>query len=236
MGSWLGKWDMGLERRANASVWWTPFPLTMWRSLRRQLWVPGADIGRACRRVFLPLDKSTGANIPSSGLPSAMNSERRGLVAGMGCLGLVGLVGCAGPAVDRAGVALPRPSRISDQQAGEAAFLALGLVGTPYRYGGNTPESGFDCSGLIGYVYQRSAEILVPRTVAQISRWGQSIGATAVRAGDLVIFGSNGVPSHAAIHAGESRFVHAPSTGGTVRLNTVNELYWKTRLLDYRRA
>ncbi|MCW2573830.1 MAG: hypothetical protein JWO88_3888 [Frankiales bacterium] len=125
---------------------------------------------------------------------------------------------------------------MSDQQAGEAAFLALGLVGTPYRYGGNTPEAGFDCSGLIGYVYQRSAGISPPRTVAQISRWGVSVVAREVRAGDLVIFGTNGTPSHAAIHAGESRFVHAPSTGGTVRLNAVHEQYWKARLLDYRRA
>jgi cell wall-associated NlpC family hydrolase len=125
---------------------------------------------------------------------------------------------------------------MTDLQAGEAAFLALGLVGTPYRYGGNTPESGFDCSGLIGYVYWRSAAISPPRTVAQISRWGQSVNTGDLRAGDLVIFGAGGSASHAAIHVGESRFVHAPSTGGTVRLNAVSERYWATRLLDYRRA
>lgn len=125
---------------------------------------------------------------------------------------------------------------MSDLQANEAAFLALGLVGTPYRHGGNTPDAGFDCSGLIGYVYRRSAGIAPPRTVAQISGWGQSIGAGALRAGDLVIFGEGGSPSHAAIHAGEGRFVHAPSTGGTVRLNGFNERYWQTRLLDFRRA
>ena len=125
---------------------------------------------------------------------------------------------------------------MSDQQGGEAAFLALSLVGTPYRYGGNTPEAGFDCSGLIGYVYRRSSGISPPRTVAQMSRWGQSVSAGHLRAGDLVIFGSAASPSHAAIYVGESRFVHAPSTGGTVRLNEIHERYWKTRLLDYRRA
>lgn len=124
---------------------------------------------------------------------------------------------------------------MSDQQADEAAFLALSLVGTPYRYGGNTPEAGFDCSGFIGYVYWRSAGIAPPRTVAQISRWGQSVGTSDLRAGDLVIFGSAVSPSHAAIHVGGSRFVHAPSTGGTVRLNEIRERYWKARLLDYRR-
>ena len=166
-----------------------------------------------------------------------MNVERRSLVRGAGWLALASLAGCAAPPRDgRQDTAVPLPSPMSDLQASEAAFLALGLVGTPYRYGGNTPEAGFDCSGLIGYVYRQSAGIAPPRTVAQISRWGQSVGASALRAGDLVIFGSGGSASHAAVYAGESRFVHAPSTGGTVRLNHVHERYWKTRLLDYRRA
>jgi cell wall-associated NlpC family hydrolase len=163
-----------------------------------------------------------------------MDFERRGFVAGAGWLALAG---CAAPAKHRRqGAGFPQPSPISDMHAGEAAFLALSLVGTPYRYGGNTPEAGFDCSGLIGYVYWQAAGISPPRTVAQISRWGQSVSAGELRAGDLVIFGSDGSPSHAAIHAGESRFVHAPSTGGTVRLNEIHERYWKSRLLDYRRA
>lgn len=166
-----------------------------------------------------------------------MDTERRGFVTGTAWLALAGLAGCAAPPRDgRQGAAFARPSPMSDVQASEAAFLALGLVGTPYRFGGNTPEAGFDCSGLIGYVYWRAAGIAPPRTVAQISRWGQSVDAGELRAGDLVIFGSGGSPSHAAIHAGESRFVHAPSTGGTVRLNQIHERYWKTRLLDYRRA
>jgi cell wall-associated NlpC family hydrolase len=165
-----------------------------------------------------------------------MDVRKRRLVAGAGWLALASLAGCAAPGKDgRQGAALPRPSPMSDGQASEAAFLALSLVGTPYRYGGNTPDAGFDCSGLIGYVYRQSAAISPPRTVAQISRWGQPVGASHLRAGDLVIFGSDAGPTHAAIHVGESRFVHAPSTGGTVRLNEIHERYWKTRLLDYRR-
>lgn len=165
-----------------------------------------------------------------------MDVDRRGLLTGGCWLALAGLAGCAAPpTVDSQGAGIPRPSPMSDPEAGEAAFLALGLVGTPYRWGGNTPESGFDCSGLIGYVYWQSARIAPPRTVAQISRWGQSVRNGELRAGDLVIFGS-GSPSHAGIYAGESRFVHAPSTGGTVRLNEVRERYWSARLLDFRRA
>ena len=166
-----------------------------------------------------------------------MNFERRGIAAGAGWLVLASLTGCAAPprGAPHGGVP-PTPSLMTDLQASEAAFLALGLVGIPYRYGGNTPESGFDCSGLVGYVYRQSAGISPPRTVAQISRWGQSVNARDLRAGDLVIFGAGGSASHAAIHVGESRFVHAPSTGGTVRLNALGQRYWATRLLDYRRA
>lgn len=170
-----------------------------------------------------------GGSVPSS----RMDKSRRELVAAAGWLACASLAGCAAPGRD---ARHPSPSLVTDVQAGEAAFLALGLVGVPYRYGGNTPEGGFDCSGLIGYVYWRAAGMAPPRTVAQLSRWGRSVKATDLRAGDLVIFGEGGSASHAAIHAGESRFVHAPSTGGTVRLNALQQPYWASRLLDFRRA
>jgi cell wall-associated NlpC family hydrolase len=124
---------------------------------------------------------------------------------------------------------------MSDDQALEASLQAMALVGTPYRYGGNTPQSGFDCSGLIGYVYQRAAGIAPPRTVRSISAWGQAVPASQARSGDLVIFGSRGLVTHAGIHIGQARFVHAPSTGGTVRLNSLREPYWAARLLTFRR-
>ena len=129
----------------------------------------------------------------------------------------------------------PRASPMTDEQALEAALQAMALVGTSYRYGGNTPESGFDCSGLIGYVYQRAARITPPRSVRLISAWGQAVPATHARTGDLVIFGSRGNASHAGVYVGQSRFVHAPSTGGTVRLNSIGEAYWAARLMTYRR-
>ena len=124
---------------------------------------------------------------------------------------------------------------MTDEQGLEAALQAMALVGTSYRYGGNTPESGFDCSGLIGYVYQRAASITPPRSVRLISAWGQAVPATHARTGDLVIFGVRGNASHAGVYVGQSRFVHAPSTGGTVRLNSIREAYWAARLMMYRR-
>ena len=124
---------------------------------------------------------------------------------------------------------------MTDGQAQEAALQAMTLVGTPYRWGGNTPDGGFDCSGLIGFVYRRAAHITPPRTVRLISSWGQAVPAVHARSGDLVIFGSSGVASHAGVHIGQSRFVHAPNTGGAVRLNSLQESYWAERLMMFRR-
>ena len=118
---------------------------------------------------------------------------------------------------------------------GPESIHALGLVGTPYRYGGNTPDSGFDCSGLIGYVYQNRAGSAPPRTVAQLDRWGQPIPEQSLRTGDLVVFGKGRAPSHAGIYVGEGRFVHAPSRGGTVRLDRLDSKHWSAQNAAFRR-
>ena len=143
------------------------------------------------------------------------------------------LVGCStSPPSARAPSAA---SRLSADQSSDIAIHALGLVGTPYRYGGNTPDSGFDCSGLIGYVYQSRAGSAPPRTVAQLDRWGQPIAGEYLRTGDLVVFGRGRSPSHAGIYVGEGRFVHAPSSGGTVRLDRLDAKYWSTQNAAFRR-
>jgi cell wall-associated NlpC family hydrolase len=162
-----------------------------------------------------------------------LHTDRRKLLASSCGLLVAALAGCGTPprAVDQP----PGPSPMSDAQALEATLQAMALVGTPYRYGGNTPESGFDCSGLIVYVYRQAAGIVPPRTVALISAWGQPVATAHLRSGDLVFFGSRGTASHAGIHVGQGRFVHAPSTGGTVRLNSVREPYWAARWMMYRR-
>lgn len=125
-------------------------------------------------------------------------------------------------------------SRLSSEQSSDIAIHALGLVGTPYRYGGNTPDSGFDCSGLIGYVYTSRAGVAPPRTVAQLSGFGQSVDEDELRTGDLVVFG-RGAATHAGIYVGEGRFVHAPSTGGTVRMDHLQSRYWARQNARFRR-
>ena len=124
---------------------------------------------------------------------------------------------------------------LSPDQAHGIAIHALGLVGTPYRYGGNTPDSGFDCSGLIGYVYRNQVGTPPPRTVAALNSWGYPIEGGELRAGDLVVFGTGRQPNHAGIYVGEGRFVHAPSTGGTVRLDYLSAKHWAGQRPAFRR-
>ena len=126
-------------------------------------------------------------------------------------------------------------ARLTADQAGDVTIYAIGLVGTPYRYGGNTPASGFDCSGLIGHVYQTRAQIAPPRTVARLNGWGYQVANDKIRSGDLVLFNQRGVASHAGIYVGQGRFVHAPSTGGEVRLDYLATKYWSTQQVTFRR-
>jgi cell wall-associated NlpC family hydrolase len=128
------------------------------------------------------------------------------------------------------GPARPGAPVLDEHAAREVTFKAIGLVDVPYRWGGNTPEGGFDCSGLIQYVYRHGAGLALPRTVAQIAYAGPLVPLAEARAGDLLIFNTAGPYSHAGIYVGERRFVHAPSTGGTVRLDTLGSPYWRGRL------
>jgi cell wall-associated NlpC family hydrolase len=122
----------------------------------------------------------------------------------------------------------------ASERGRDITIHAMGLVGTPYRYGGNTPDSGFDCSGLIAYVYRHSTGLVPPRTVAQLAGFGRAVDGPDLRSGDLVIFGAD-PPGHAGIYVGEGRFVHAPSTGGTVRLDRLDNRYWARQPVRYRR-
>lgn len=149
------------------------------------------------------------------------------------------LAGCSStpqaPVSTAPAVAPQPPARLTLDQANDVTVTAIGLVGTPYRYGGNTPESGFDCSGLIGYVYKLRAGVMAPRTTGGLIDWGTGISAQSLRTGDLVVFAQNGRANHAGIYVGEGRFVHAPSTGGTVRLDRLNSSYWAKQQVSYRR-
>lgn len=132
------------------------------------------------------------------------------------------------------------PSAARAGTANNVLFRAIALVGTPYRWGGNTPESGFDCSGLVDYIYRHAADIALPHNSSAMARVdGRKVKRmTELASGDLVFFGARGDISHVGVYVGKGRFVHAPNSGGTVRLDDIDGPYWRDhfafgkRLLD----
>jgi len=152
------------------------------------------------------------------------------------------LAGCASkPPPRKAGLPLARAwpqVAPADPAAANAVLMrALGLVGTPYRYGGNTPDGGFDCSGLVTYVYRDMLDLRLPRSSTELAALqGPKIAPDHLAAGDLVFFGSRGNVSHVGIYVGEGRFVHAPSSGGTVRLDTLDGYYWRDHYTGSKRV
>lgn len=127
-----------------------------------------------------------------------------------------------------AGRSWPQVTPADTGAANAVLMRAIGLVGTPYRHGGNTPEGGFDCSGLVTYVYRDMLDLRLPRTSRDLAKvQGPRIAPEKLAAADLVFFGSGGNVTHVGIYIGEGRFVHAPSTGGTVRLDRLDGHYWR---------
>ena len=170
---------------------------------------------------------------------AGMNHCANGRFAVLALPILLALSGCStAPSVSSNPVSLTAaevPSRVSPELAADITIYAVGLVGTPYRYGGNTPDSGFDCSGLIGYIYQSRAGVAPPRTVSKLRAWGLPVPVQSVRSGDLVLFAQNDEVTHAGVYVGDGRFVHAPSTGGEVRLDYLNSRYWASQQVAFRR-
>jgi cell wall-associated NlpC family hydrolase len=153
------------------------------------------------------------------------------------------LAGCATPpgkvsAPPRAKVVLTQRAfdEIAAAKARELALHALSHVGVPYRFGGSTPEMGFDCSGLVQYVYSRGAGLALPRNTQSLSEVGAPVPTEALAPGDLVFFDTLRKPySHVGIYLGDYRFIHAPTTGGQVELVDLRDRYWQTRYNGARR-
>lgn len=113
---------------------------------------------------------------------------------------------------------------------------ALTLIDTPYRYGGSTPANGFDCSGLVRYVYDAVAGRQLPRRSEEIGKIGEPITRSQLEPGDLVFFNTFArAYSHVAIYIGDGRFLHAPARGGRVRIEALDDHYWRARFDGARR-
>jgi cell wall-associated NlpC family hydrolase len=112
--------------------------------------------------------------------------------------------------------------------------VALSAVGTPYRMGGSTPEKGFDCSGLVFWAYARNG-IKVPRTAAEQSGLGAAVRRSELKPGDILVFRiKSGL--HTALYVGENSFVHSPSSGKTVRVDSMSKNYWQSKYIAARRV
>jgi cell wall-associated NlpC family hydrolase len=114
---------------------------------------------------------------------------------------------------------------------------AMGLLGTPYRWGGTSPDSGFDCSGLVNYVFRTTLGIELPRVSREMASNGEKVERAALTAGDLVFFGRRGTRvDHVGIYVGDGQFVHAPRSGRDVTVSRLDTGYWANRFLQARRV
>jgi cell wall-associated NlpC family hydrolase len=102
--------------------------------------------------------------------------------------------------------------------------------------GGNTPESGLDCSGLVRHVFKQAWGTVLPRTAEEISKVGEQVDRQELRPGDLVFFNTlRRTFSHVGIYLGDNKFIHSPSAGGQVRIESMDLAYWKARFNGARR-
>lgn len=133
--------------------------------------------------------------------------------------------------------ATPAP-RSPEQPArrAEALLQALLALGIDYRYGGQSPTTGFDCSGLVAHVFLEAYGKRLPRNTLGQSQAGQAVAETELEAGDLVFFNTLNRPfSHVGIYLGDGRFLHAPRTGARVRVERMDMAYWTRRFDGARR-
>ena len=122
------------------------------------------------------------------------------------------------------------------EDAQDIAQFALGLIGVEYRYGGETPERGLDCSGLIRYVFQEVTGVTLPRTARELSLIGENVHLDQLRAGDLVFFNTRRFAfSHVGLYLGDNRFIHAPARGREVEITTLSASYWQKHFNGARR-
>ncbi|OIQ83850.1 murein DD-endopeptidase MepH precursor [mine drainage metagenome] len=153
------------------------------------------------------------------------------------CLALVACPVRADDAVS--GDQLDTIARLGSQwssAAQEVLLSALSLTGVKYKYGGSSPETGFDCSGFVRYVFQQASSLTLPHGARAISQLGKAVTMDQLQPGDLVFFKTlKSTFSHVGIYVGEGRFIHAPTTGGGVHVVDMNDTYWSKRFSGARR-
>ena len=113
----------------------------------------------------------------------------------------------------------------------EMVMFALGLLDVGYRFGGRNPDAGLDCSGMVSYIVEQISGRRLPHNAAQIAGITRPIPLSSMQAGDLVFFNTQDRPhSHMGIYMGDGRFVHAPSSRGRIRIEALDNPYFRTRI------
>jgi cell wall-associated NlpC family hydrolase len=134
-----------------------------------------------------------------------------------------------------AGGNAPAAAANSQDKAGDVVLFALGLIETDYRFGGKNPEAGLDCSGMVSYVFEKSADLRLAGSAADLARMGKPVPAAQLRPGDLVFFNTRNRPhSHVGIYIGDDRFVHAPNSRGKVRTESLKQGWFAARFEEGR--
>lgn len=124
------------------------------------------------------------------------------------------------------------------EKASQLVVNAMGFLGVPYKYGGNSVETGgFDCSGFVRAVYEQSIGKVLPRRASEQAAATQAIDRSELKPGDLVFFNTmKRAFSHVGIYVGEGKFIHAPRAGSSVRVEDMRHAYWQTRFNGARRV
>ena len=150
---------------------------------------------------------------------------------------VIGLTACTSVPSTSEKAAEVQSSRAGYSEKGqEVVLFALGLLDTGYRFGGKNPEAGFDCSGMVAYIFNQSAGVKVNGSAADLARRGREVERDRLRPGDLVFFNTrNAAFSHVGIYIGNDRFVHAPSSNGRVRIDPMGASYYAQRFEAARR-
>jgi cell wall-associated NlpC family hydrolase len=133
-------------------------------------------------------------------------------------------------------VAAPSAPSTAPSRDTDMLFHALAAAGADYRPGGKSYRSGFDCSGLVAFVYREAYGLALPHNTQAQSEMGDAINTSDLQPGDLVFFNTQRKPfSHVGIYLGEGRFIHAPKEGAVVRTENLSARYWATRFDGARR-
>ena len=130
-----------------------------------------------------------------------------------------------------------QPVRIGNidrtQGSQELMLHSMGLIGTPYRWGGSSTATGFDCSGMIQFVYKNALDVSLPRTARDMAAASCKIPDNQLKAGDLVFFNTGGSSqySHVGLYIGNGEFIHAPSSGKTIKTEKLSSPYYAKHYL-----